>query len=196
MPKIQIAIVAIAMLVGAQVNAQYYEPADGQYYSTPSRHQYQQQTIPHYHLLPQNRMESLENYAIESRDIAVAGIYRQRLARMTPEQVEGERYRLEVESCHTDRFVLGYATLGLYGLYSMAFNDPCNVVVAGSTGERPSEDAELTKKARAFDDLSAFVLSTGMTQQEFTSWLEAMRLSHQDPAQSSAIVKSILESPR
>lgn len=196
MLKIQIAIVAIAVLVSSQVNAQYYEPADGQYYSTPSNHQYQQKTIPHYNLNPQNRMEVMENYAIESRDIAIAGIYRQRLARMTPEQAEDERYRLEVQGCHTDRFVLGYATLGLYGLYSMAFNDPCSEVVAGSTAERPSENAELTKKARAFDDLSAFVLSTGMTQEEFTSWLEAMRVSREDPAKAEAIVKSILESPR
>ena len=162
MLKLRIAIVAIAMLVSNQVSAQYYEPADGQYYSTPSNHQYQQQTIPHYNLNPQNRMEVMENYAIESRDIATAAIYQQ--------QMRDIRRSTDELNSKTD-------------LYNQLT-------------ELTKENTTLRKKAKTLEDLSRLIRSSGMTQEEFTSWLEAMQVSREDPAKAEAIVKSILESPR
>lgn len=211
MLKLRIAIVAIVVQVSSQVNAQYYEPADGQYYSTPSHHQYQQQMqTPAYHNNPHNVRELMDN-EIFMNNIAlranVISANQQRRARMSPEQRWEEDEYWARQNCQTDRFVLGYATLGLYGLYSMMFNRPCDEAVAESMGETvqagssqitdlEKENAELRKKAQTLDDLSIFIRTSGMTQEEFTSWLEAMRVSREDPAKSEAIVKSILESPR
>lgn len=214
-PIVAVALAAMAILASSFADAQYYEPADGQYYSTPSQYQYQPALVPQYHFNPHSRLDVLENALIMNQMATTAAIVNQRRASMTPEQIQAEQEYRERYNCSMNRFWLGYATLGLYGVYSLMFNKPCEDVIAqprlqmvsaksATTEPLPEADrqgesadiADLKKKAKTLDDLSMFIRSTGVTQEEFISWLEAMRFSHQDPAKAAAIVKSILESPR
>ncbi|SOD42598.1 hypothetical protein [Nitrosovibrio sp. Nv4] len=159
MLKLRIAFVAVVMLASGQSQADFTSINAEQ---MERNAQPWQPRIPHYNLNPQNRLEVMENYAIESREIATAAIYQQRMRDI--------RRSTDESNSRTD-------------LYNQLT-------------ELTKENTALREKAKTLDDLSRLIRSSGMTQEEFTSWLEAMRLSHQDPTRSSAIVKSILNIPR
>ena len=54
---------------------------------------------------------------------------------------------------------------------------------------RESTDlSDLKNKAKTLDDLSTLIRSSRMTPEEFISWLEVMRLSHQDPVMGAEMV--------
>jgi hypothetical protein len=217
MLKLARLFIATALLIPIYADAQYYEPIDGQYYSTPSpSYQYQPTfpLIPQYHNHPRSVGDFMDN-EIFMNEIAmranVISASRARIARMTPSQLVAERLNWQINECATDRFMLGYLTLGLYGLYSLAFNDSCEKIhsqpvalqpatqnsgrafLSYGSAELEKENADIMKKVKLFDDLAAFIHSTGMTQQEFTHWLEAMRVSREDPTRAESIVKSILQ---
>jgi hypothetical protein len=125
--KLIAALAATPILASGFAEAQYYEPIDGQYYSTPSHHQYQRQSFtPQYHNYPRNMGDLMDNEMfmndIALRARAISGPQRE----LTPQEARD----WEVHDCRTQRFVLGYATLGLYGIYSLMFNEPCEDVLA------------------------------------------------------------------
>lgn len=53
--------------------------------------------------------------------------------------------------------------------------------------------SELEPKAKTVDDITTYILSSGMTQAEFTDGLELMRLRKLDPAKCYAALKPIMD---
>lgn len=99
MRKLRVAIIAV-MLVASQSEAQEYDPS-GQRWAPP---------VPHYHILPQDRSQVLENAAFDNQAMIAAQAYNRRVEGMISAQLDREYWH---QACHRDRFLMALVTFGI-----------------------------------------------------------------------------------